>query len=102
MSMSNAPKVIPSVEGMTGTYDVVTAQGDLTGIYFDHAVAIARLVAKGTDLLAATWAIIGMEDTEEQQEGPCCSICDGLGHGYPGGRPCPLEERGWDDDPRGF
>lgn len=21
-----------------------------------------------------------------------CSICDGLGHGYPGGRPCPLEE----------
>lgn len=20
-----------------------------------------------------------------------CSICDGLGHGYPGGGPCPLE-----------
>jgi hypothetical protein len=30
-----------------------------------------------------------------------CSICDGLGHGYPGGAPCPLEDRGWgDDDPR--
>lgn len=28
------------------------------------------------------------------EEGPSCSICDGLGHGYPGGRPCPLEERG--------
>lgn len=25
-------------------------------------------------------------------EGPTCSICDGLGHGYPGGGPCPLEE----------
>jgi hypothetical protein len=24
-------------------------------------------------------------------EGPHCSICDGLGHGYPGGPPCPLE-----------
>lgn len=23
-----------------------------------------------------------------------CSICDGLGHGFPGGGPCPLEEQG--------
>lgn len=30
-------------------------------------------------------------------EGPTCSICDGLGHGYPGGRPCPLEDRGYSD-----
>lgn len=32
---------------------------------------------------------------------PCCSICDGAGHGYPGGGPCPLEvnERArWEDD----
>ena len=29
-----------------------------------------------------------------------CSICDGLGHGYVGGRPCPLEERGaYEPDP---
>lgn len=30
----------------------------------------------------------------------CCSICDGVGHGYPGGGPCPLEvnERAaWED-----
>lgn len=26
-------------------------------------------------------------------EGPTCSICDGLGHGYVGGPPCPLEDR---------
>lgn len=32
-----------------------------------------------------------------EPEGPTCSICDGLGHGYPGGPPCPLEERGRDD-----
>jgi hypothetical protein len=32
-----------------------------------------------------------------EYEGPSCSICDGLGHGYPGGGPCPLEERGRDD-----
>lgn len=24
-----------------------------------------------------------------------CSLCDGVGHGYPGGGPCPLEERGY-------
>ncbi len=35
----------------------------------------------------------------ESYEGPSCSICDGLGHGYPGGGPCPLEETG-EDDPR--
>ncbi len=36
-------------------------------------------------------------------EGPTCSLCDALGHGYPGGGPCPLEERGandFDDDRR--
>lgn len=30
-----------------------------------------------------------------------CSICDGRGHGYPGGRPCPLEESPvarWEDE----
>jgi hypothetical protein len=27
-------------------------------------------------------------------EGPRCSLCDGLGHGYPGGGFCPLEDRG--------
>jgi hypothetical protein len=31
-------------------------------------------------------------DEPEWDEGPTCSICDGLGHGYPGGGPCPLEE----------
>ena len=30
----------------------------------------------------------------EDVEGPTCSICDGVGHGYPGGAPCPLEMRG--------
>jgi hypothetical protein len=29
------------------------------------------------------------------EEGPSCSICDALGHGYPGGGPCPLEDTGW-------
>lgn len=31
---------------------------------------------------------------EDFYEPPSCSICDGLGHGYPGGPPCPLEMRG--------
>jgi len=40
-------------------------------------------------------------DGPDWDDGPCCSICDGLGHGYPGGGPCPLEDRGYWDDPRG-
>ena len=33
----------------------------------------------------------------EDDEPRCCSICDAPGHGYPGGGPCPLEDRGWAD-----
>jgi|SRR5215469_5142131 len=37
--------------------------------------------------------VTGAQHWDEQDyEGPTCSICDGLGHGYPGGPPCPLEE----------
>lgn len=40
----------------------------------------------------------GEEFEEWFDEGPTCSICDGLGHGYPGGRPCPLEDSYDGDD----
>lgn len=46
---------------------------------------------------AAADALVDM--TYGPMEGPSCSICDALGHGYPGGGPCPLEETG-EDDPR--
>jgi hypothetical protein len=32
---------------------------------------------------------------EAYMDGPTCSLCDGLGHGYPGAGPCPLEMTGW-------
>lgn len=38
----------------------------------------------------AYWASLPPEET--------CSICDALGHGYPGAGPCPLEERGFDNE----
>jgi hypothetical protein len=37
---------------------------------------------------------------EPDEEGPTCGICDAVGHGFPGGGPCPLEERGWEDAER--
>lgn len=40
-------------------------------------------------------------EAEGYDEGPSCSICDGLGHGYPGGPPCPLEvneQQRWETD----
>lgn len=36
---------------------------------------------------------------EPDEDGRFCSICDALGHGYPGGGPCPLEDRGYWDPP---
>lgn len=32
-------------------------------------------------------------------DGPTCSICDGLGHGYPGAGPCPLEVTDYSGEP---
>lgn len=48
------------------------------------------------------WAHVQFTSSEidgwdQEEEGPTCSICDGLGHGYPGAGPCPLEDRGWAD-----
>jgi hypothetical protein len=44
------------------------------------------------DLTAAAEA--AAQEEPEGYEGPTCSICDALGHGYPGGPPCPLEDSG--------
>ena len=37
------------------------------------------------------------EEADAMLDGPTCSICDGAGHGFPGGPPCPLEMGGPDD-----
>lgn len=42
--------------------------------------------------------ILTPDQLDDQHEGPTCSLCDGLGHGYPGGGPCPLEDRGEPED----
>lgn len=61
---------------------------------FAEASALLReAVALGGTAVALDEAWYG----PEADEGPSCSLCDALGHGYPGGGPCPLEERGyWD------
>jgi hypothetical protein len=40
-----------------------------------------------------------ISDYEQEYEGPRCVLCDALGHGYPGGGPCPLEEGGVYNEP---
>lgn len=42
------------------------------------------------------YVLVG-RDSGLEDDGPTCSICDGLGHGYVGGPPCPLEDNAWDD-----
>lgn len=34
----------------------------------------------------------GLPEEDFREPERTCSICDGLGHGYPGAGPCPLEE----------
>lgn len=36
---------------------------------------------------------------DDYDEGPSCSICDALGHGYPGGPACPLEQADYSSEP---
>jgi len=36
-----------------------------------------------------------VDEMEALADSLACGICDGRGHGYPGGRPCPLEDRSW-------
>jgi hypothetical protein len=38
-----------------------------------------------------------VDEDDQYDEGPTCSLCDAVGHGYPGGGPCPLEMRGQED-----
>lgn len=45
-------------------------------------------------LLSATDRSLGYDEPR------CCSICDGMGHGYPGGGPCPTEMTGEPMDER--
>jgi hypothetical protein len=44
-------------------------------------------------------ACVAIQDESYNDDGPCCSICDGLGHGYPGGPPCPLEVCDYSGEP---
>ena len=64
------------IEGTSGrSYEVDTETGKVLWVFHDN-------------------------DDRFFDEGPTCSLCDGLGHGYPGGGPCPLEERGnYDGEP---
>lgn len=62
------------------------------------AFDLGRLVATERTEDKATEALDDYADSQAQRS---CTICDGLGHGYPGAGPCPLEEGPWEpEDPR--
>lgn len=72
-------------------------------MYLDSDILDCRRIASGRFALVGTAGrvldIVDIDDIPDfgqfdYDDGPTCSICDALGHGYPGGRPCPLEERG--------
>jgi hypothetical protein len=58
-----------------------------------------RTDAVGTARAIERQANVVDDDNSLGDDGPTCSLCDGIGHGYPGAGPCPLEERGANDEP---
>jgi hypothetical protein len=57
-----------------------------------------RTLASGREVFIDAKGLATLLDEDcGWDEGPTCSICDALGHGYPGGGPCPLEDSGWYD-----
>lgn len=69
---------------------------DYASAYRFGARLAARYQAQGARYVPSAWDVDtrAPESDQEPAEPPTCSICDGLGHGYPGGGPCPLEETG--------
>lgn len=57
---------------------------DLSGRRAVVVITAAAQPLTGLDVEPEGW-------DEAYEDLPCCSICDGAGHGYPGGGPCPLE-----------
>jgi hypothetical protein len=69
----------------------------------DHRILASGNVAV-LDESARVTMILSKEDWYQyesylDEQARSCSICDGLGHGYPGGRPCPLEDVSYADEP---
>jgi hypothetical protein len=73
---------------ITDDFDTYAAE-IVAGTNGRHYITVkGKVVARfGSDAEAAEY-LYGPPDP------PTCSLCDGIGHGYPGAGPCPLEERG--------
>lgn len=78
--------VYPSLEEATAAVERASA------IYPDALILIKHR-ATGLTVLPLE------EEYDWQDEGPTCSICDALGHGYPGAGPCPLEVTDYSGEP---
>jgi hypothetical protein len=84
-SMTTTAYATPAYE-VISTNPVTGATATFAFTSYDAAGrALCRLLIAGQD----AWL-----DDGQDYEGPTCSLCDALGHGYPGGPPCPLEDRG--------
>lgn len=86
---------------MTTTHPEVHIDPELQALADAGHIGAQEAIADLYDLAAQQAHDSDTEPPEDYYgEGPCCSVCDGLGHGYPGGGPCPLEESGsYDYDP---
>lgn len=61
-----------------------------------------RTLANGTEVVLGDRGEVVMRfpvgwADDYEDDVATCSVCDGVGHGYPGAGPCPLEMRGADE-----
>ena len=76
--------------------DMTCDHGEIDATVCDRCNAppdLENLQRGAADLVA------DFDDLPDGFEGPTCSICDALGHGYPGAGPCPLEVADYSDEP---
>lgn len=74
--------------------NVVIGPQDADGIRHLSVEQTQRLVNPNYDHSCECDRFMSCDICNPLSEGPSCSLCDALGHGYPGGGPCPLEETG--------
>lgn len=88
--------VFAPADGNTDDIDIATDWADGRLIPNEACVA-CQIAPAGNDHYCDDCAD-ALADDFAWEAGRSCSICDAIGHGYPGGGPCPLEDRGYDTD----
>ena len=99
--MSETTTFRPTIQSFRDDFGILwELRNGATVLFTTNDLTIAReafMAIKAAGCLTEDDALQVLYYAED--EGPTCGICDGLGHGYPGAGPCPLEEADYSGEP---